>query len=175
MPIIETVAPDKAEGKVKDAYDIMMQRAGTVPKPFQMLSASPDLLGLQMGTMDYFMQHPTLNFVLLAHIRLLVARKFNYAYCVEFNGGILQMFAGVTEAQMDAMMDDPANAPLEARDRAMLLFVLKAVGTPDATSQSDVDALRELGWTDQDIFDATAHGAGMVQHGTLFKAFKMAE
>ncbi|MFH1982883.1 MAG: hypothetical protein ABIL58_13655 [Pseudomonadota bacterium] len=175
MPIIETVAPDKAVGKVKEVYDIVMKRAGTIPKPFQMLSASPDLIGLQMGTMDYFMQHPTLSFVLLAHIRMLVARQFNYPYCVEFNGGILQMFAGVTEKQMDAMLTDPAKAPLEERDRAMLLFVLKAVGTPEATTQADVDALRELGWTDRDIFDAAAHGAGMVQHGTLFKAFKMAE
>lgn len=173
MPIINTVPPEQAEGKVKDAYDIMMQRAGTIPKPFEMLSVSPDLIALQMGSMDYFMAHPTLNFALLAHIRLLVARRLNYPYCVNFNGGILQMFAGVTEAQMDAMLDDPAAAPLPDRDKAMLLFVLKAVETPDAVTQEDVDALRKMDWTDRDIFDATAHGAGMVQHGILFKTFKM--
>jgi len=55
----------------------------------------------------------------------------------------------------------------------MLLFVLKAVKNPDSVEQKDVDALHELGWTDQDILEATHHGADMVRHGILFKAFKM--
>ena len=53
------------------------------------------------------------------------------------------------------------------------LFVLKAVKTPEATTAEDVAALRAMGWTDQDILDATCHGTDMVRHGTLFKAFKL--
>ena len=55
------------------------------------------------------------------------------------------------------------------------MFVHKAVTRPETTTREDVAALRELGWTDSDILDATSHGADMVRHGTLFKAFKMDE
>ena len=43
----------------------------------------------------------------------------------------------------------------------MPLFVLKAVKTPEAVQQNDIDGLRELGWNDKDIFDAVAHGMGL--------------
>lgn len=55
----------------------------------------------------------------------------------------------------------------------MRLFVLKALQSPEALTATDVTTLREMGWSGQDIFAATCHGTSMVQHGTLFKAFKM--
>jgi hypothetical protein len=55
----------------------------------------------------------------------------------------------------------------------MLLFVLKAIQTPEATGPTDIDRLHGLGWTDIDIIDATFHGADMVRHGIMFKAFQM--
>lgn len=55
----------------------------------------------------------------------------------------------------------------------MLLFVLKAIQTPEATVQPDIDRLHDLGWTDTDILDATFHGADMVRHAIMFKAFQM--
>ena len=173
MALIQTVSRENAEGKVKDVYDKMMETVGTIPKPLKMLSVSPELLSMQMEPMGYFMAHPTLTFPLLAHIRLLVAHHFNYGYCVEFNSGILQMFAEVTDEQLDATLADPAGARLDEKELALLQFVLKAIKTPDAVGEEDIAPLHVLGWTDRDIFDATAHGADMVRHGTLFKAFKM--
>jgi len=67
------------------------------------------------------------------------------------------------------------SAPLEEKDKAMLLFVLKAVQTSDAVEQGDVDALRGLGWDDRDIIDAANHGADMVSAGLMFRAFKMGD
>jgi hypothetical protein len=53
--------------------------------------------------------------------------------------------------------------------------VLKAVKTPEEVTAEDTQKLRDLGWSDGDIIDATAHGAGMVADGIMFKAFKMDE
>ena len=35
--------------------------------------------------------------------------------------------------------------------------------------------LRDIGWSDQDIYEATVHGANMVLSSALFKALKMGE
>ena len=173
MALIKTVLPEEATGKVKQAYDVMMEKARVIPKPFQMMSSSPTLIDIMLQSLGYYLEHPTLSFQLLAHIRLLVAQSYNYAYCVDFNSGILQMLANVTDEELESLKSDPNQAPLNNKDRAMLLFVLKAVKTPDSVEQKDVDALHKLEWTDQDILEATHHGADMVRHGILFKAFNM--
>ncbi len=173
MALIQTVSPEEAEGSVKEIYDEMMERARVIPKPFQMMSLSPQLLSLMNQSIGYYFKHPTLSFPLLTHIRLLVAKEFGYEYCINFNSSILQMLADVNDEQLDALKADPAQAPLDEKDKAMLLFVLRAVKSPESVEQKDVDALHDLGWTDQDILEATHHGADMVRHGILFKTFKM--
>lgn len=175
MALIKTVAMEEAEGKVKEVYDQLMKTARVVPRPMQMMSASPDLLAIQIQSLGHYFRHPTLGFALLAHIRLLVAHHFKYPYCVEFNSSLLQMLTDITDEQLDAVKADPSAAPLEDRDKAMLLFVMKGVISPDTVEKSDVEGLKEMGWTEKDIFEATHHGADMIRHGTLFKAFKMAE
>ncbi|MEW5911094.1 MAG: hypothetical protein AB1814_00935 [Thermodesulfobacteriota bacterium] len=172
MPLINVVPPDKAEGKVKEGYAIF-KRLGMVPAPFQMYSSSPELVDLRRQTITYFMSHPTLSPPLLALIRMLVAEELKYYYCISLNREILKM-AGIEDEDAAArILADPASAPLSDKDKAMLLFVLKAVKTPDAVTAEDVEGLRALGWSDRDILDATEHGAGMVRDGILFKAFQM--
>lgn len=175
MALIQTVTAEEAEGKVKEVYDRLMETARVIPLPMQMMSASPDLLAIQIQSLGHYFRHPTLSFALLAHIRLMVAHLFKYPYCVEFNSSLLQMLTDITDEQLDAVKADPAAAMLDEKDRAMLLFVLKSVTSPETVEQGDVDSLKNMGWTEKDIFEATHHGADMIRHGTLFKAFKMAE
>jgi len=175
MALINTVKVEEAEGAVKEVYDQLMKTARTVPLPMQMMSASPELLAVQVQSLGHYFRHPTLSFALLGHIRLAVAHNFSYEYCVEFNSGLLQMLTEITDEQLDAVKADPSTAPLEENDKAMLLFVIKCVSEPDSVQQGDVEDLKKMGWTDKDIFEAAHHGADMIRHGTLFKAFKMAE
>ena len=174
MAIIKLVPLEQAQGKVKEAYDIFAPM-GMVPAPLQMYSPSPELIGLRAQNIGYFRGHPNLSMGLLALIRMLVAEELKYYYCLSLNTRLLKTLGIVDEDAAAKVLADPASAPLEAKDKAMLLFVLKAVKTPDEVSAEDTQKLRDLGWTDGDILDATAHGAGMVADGIMFKAFKMDE
>ena len=49
---------------------------------------------------------------------------------------------------------DPSQAPLEDNERVMLAFVIKAIKTPDAVTQEDVNQLHGTGWADRDILIA---------------------
>jgi alkylhydroperoxidase family enzyme len=172
MPLINVVPPEQAQGKVKEGY-ALFERLGMVPAPFQMFSSSPDLVGLRRQMVGYFMNHPSLNPALLALIRMLVAEELKYYYCISLNREILKTVGILDEDAAAKVLADPASAPLSDKDKAMLLFVVKAIKTPEAVAAEDVGKLRDLGWSDRDIVDATAHGAGMVSDGILFKAFKM--
>jgi hypothetical protein len=172
MPIIKTVTPEQADGKVKDLY-AMFDQLGTVPLPFQMHSSSEGLLERRANLIGYWMTHPTLNLGLLALIRMIISEKLEYYYCLSLNTKMLKMVGIMDEDAAAKVLADPAAAPLEEKDKAMLLFVLKAVLTPEEVAAGDTQTLRDLGWSDSDILDATAHGAGMVADGIMFKAFKM--
>ena len=173
MPLLKVVSPEEADGKIKEAYSFFEKMGAPVPLPMQMVSTSPDLLAIHSQTLQYFVTHPNLSFPLLAHIRLLVADKEDYPYCVNLNEGMLQVMGGLTKEQIDAARVDPEMAQLPAKDKSLLLYVLRVIQDPALSNQKDVDALRGLGWTDRDIFDAVNHGLGMVSAGMAFKIFQM--
>jgi len=172
MALIETVAPEKAEGDIEKAYSVFMNTIGVVPKPFQMLSVSPELMKIQRQLIDYYMNHPNLGFTLLTLIRFLVSREYSYQFCIDFNQNLLEM-QGMEEDEISKVVSDPGQAPLDEEEKALLLFVLKAIKSPDAVTEKDVDALHQLGWIDTDIFDAVYHGTGMIPPSIMMKAFKV--
>ena len=175
MALIKTTSPEEATGAVKEVYGAMQERLGFVPRPLQMLSASPDLLGIYARSMGYFGAHETLGFPLLTQIRLLAALHCDYPYCIDLNSKLLETAFGLTGEQVAALRTDAASSPLEAKDRAMLLFAVKAIRSPEDVQSGDMAELHDLGWTDRDVFDALYHGAAMVAMGIMFTAFKMGE
>jgi alkylhydroperoxidase family enzyme len=173
MALIKTAGPDEGEGTIKEAYDMMKAMAGGVPKPLQLMSASPGFFDLGFKSLQYYLKHPSLNPMLLAAIRFVSATHCEYPYCIEMNKKILIKMGGLSEEQAQKLVADPAGADLPEKDQAMLGLVTKAIQTPEDVQQPDVDKVRELGWSDADIFDAVMHGAQMVATGIAFNAFKM--
>ena len=172
MALIQTVEPDKAEGKVKEIYDFMQQNAGIIPAPLQLASASPHMLDMVWQSIQYYSQHPNLGFALLSSIRYLVAQQYDYAFCTGFNKNMLKM-QGLSDEDIEKMEKDPLQAPLDDKDRAMVSFVMKAIKSPDTVETQDVETLHDHGWTDSDILDALAHGTNMIGSSILLKTFKM--
>ena len=142
------------------------------PPNVQLYGVSPDILENQMYFVQYYMKHSTLSAPLLSMIRMLVARACKSVYCDTFNVGVLKML-GFNEKQIDAARTDPAQAPLSDKEKALLLFVLKATAEPQGVAAKDLDPLRALGWTDRDIFDAVVHGARAVSTNIIFDVFKI--
>lgn len=172
MELLKTVSPEEAEGFVAEVYAGFQERLGSIPKPVQMMSASPGMFEDHIGTIQYFNNHPTLSFPLLTMIRFLVAPECGWNFCIDFNRSLLKQM-GMDEEEIKETQSDPEKAPLEDHERAMLVFVLKAVKTPEAVTKEDIDRLHELDWNDSDIYDASFHGARMQSMSTLFNAFKM--
>jgi alkylhydroperoxidase family enzyme len=172
MPLIKTISPEKAEGTIKEAYEMFIQNIGLIPKPMEMMSASPALFELQLRRIEYLRQHPKLSFPLLAHIRYLVARNLDYPYCTDFNKMILKK-QGLGEDDIQRMEADPTQALLEDDERAMLAFVVKAVKTPAEVAPAEIDKLRDLGYEDRDIMDALAQGVSMIDHAIMMQVFQM--
>jgi len=172
MALISTVSPQQAEGTIKEGYDMFMKNMGIIPKPMEMMSASPALFELQLRRIFYFSQHPKLSFALLAHIRYLVAHSLKYRFCMDFNRLILKK-QGLSDEDIGKMEADPGQSLLEENDNAMLAFVVKAVKAPGSVTAEDIQGLRALGWEDRDMVDALAQGVSMIDHSIMMEAFQM--
>ncbi len=172
MALIEVVSREKAEGIVKEGYDMFMQRVGVIPAPLRMLSGSPALFELQLKRIKYLSSHPNLSFSLLAHIRYLVAHQLGYPFCTDFNKHIL-VKQGVEEEDFRRMEEDPTKSLLEEKESAMLVFVVRSVKDPASITEDDIQKIKDWGWDDRDMLDALAQGVSMIDHSIMMQVFKM--
>jgi uncharacterized peroxidase-related enzyme len=172
MPLLNIIEKDQATGQVAEIYETMTNTLGFVPNAFKIFSPSAHVLGNQVGNLGYFMRHKTLGGKLLAFIRLLVSEQEQCTYCVGMNSGILLQY-GVLPEMIAEIKQDPSKAPLEVKDLAMLIFVLKMVENSNSIVQSDVQNLRDHGWNDSEILEASYHGATAAATDKIFNAFKI--
>lgn len=57
---------------------------------------------------------------------------------------------------MEAVLRDPATAPLPDPEKALLGFVQKLTLHPHDVARQDVEALQAAGWSDEAIYDAVS-------------------
>lgn len=86
------------------------------------------------------------------------------SYCALAWGGRL---AGEADPQTAAGVLRGDDSDLTAAERAMAEWARKVVGDPSRTSQTDVQALRDTGWTDAQIFGITAFVALRLAFSTV--------
>ncbi len=172
MALLDLTPPEKAEGKLAELYAAAEAFFGGVPNNIRLLGVSPAMLENQMHFAEYSFTHPKLKPQLLTMIRLLVSQACNSPYCRAVNTHLLKR-GGVSDAQVEALLADPANAPLDDHERELLQFVLKVCDDPHSSTQADIERLKTADWTEQDIFDAVAHGARAVATNILFDTFKL--
>jgi alkylhydroperoxidase family enzyme len=174
MSLLKLIAREEATGKTAQAY-ALFDELGWIPKPFAIFSPSEHLVDVRRQVVTHRMNHATLSRGFFALLRMVVSEELGYQYCVSFNAGILKNMGIIDDDQLAAILADPGQAPLDEKEKALLLFVLKAVKTPDDVTAGDVEKVRGLGWTDGDILEATVQGTDMVAMDMLFRIFKLGD
>jgi len=172
MCLLKTIQQGEATPEVEIAYQQMIKRTGMVPKPVELASVSPFFFETLMKTIAYFSNHPNLDFLLLVYIRMLSSKKCANDICMNFNKEILRKM-GLTDSQIFKIIQTPESAQLPPKEKAMLLFVLKAVGDPESVDETHINTLHKFGWEDRDIYDAVTTGVNMFALNKMMKIFKI--
>lgn len=158
MYLLQTVTEENAQGAQKDIFEWFADKPINAPLPLQRYAISPEIAKSHLNLIAYFSSHPTLSFPLLASIRYAVAAKSCYESCIALNSSILKR-VGMTEDELEAIATTQQNTLLEKQEEQLLQFVVKRVFSPESgSSKQALENLQNLGWTEQDIFDATYHG-----------------
>ncbi len=173
IALIETISPQKATGEVAKVYQDINETWGMIPNPIKLYSTNPQMLKNKFESYKHSGSHKTVDAKFQAMVRMLVSKQHSCEYCVGLNEEMLVNMFKIPLNDVIAMKEDASKAPLGEKDKALLLFALKATNDSKSTTKEDIENLNKLGWSDAEIFFATSYAADMVSFDILINAFKV--
>jgi len=173
MSLVTAPTAQSATGKVKEIYDEVQSMLGFLPNGLSLWGMNERALESQWNHIKEIMSLDQESQKLHAIIRYLMSEVNGCEYCIGFNGGMLINMFGMTQEKLTAVSKDPTTAPLNDKNKALLLFALKSVKNPHAVNQEDIKALKELGVSEKEMFDIVHAASVMFVVNTLFDTFKI--
>lgn len=173
MSLLKTVKVDEAEGKVKKIYGEIIQSFGSVPNALQLWSVNPQALEDQWNSIKVIMAMDIDSQKLHTIIRFLISEDNGCEYCIGFNKGMLLNMYGFSLDEIENIQKDPSSAPLEDKNKALLVFALKSINDAHSINKDDISKLEKLGCSQKNIFDTVQSASHMRVVTTLFDTFKV--
>jgi uncharacterized peroxidase-related enzyme len=150
MPYLQTVPPEEAAGEVKAMYDKDLAAQGYVANYTRAFSRRPEVLQGWLGLKDAITSGIDTRLYELATVA--AATTIRSSYCSLVHGRILATSYYPAEKVEAIAGDDVADA-LDAADAAVVRFARKVAQEAEKITQEDVDELRDLGFSDDDVFN----------------------
>jgi len=173
MSLLNTPSIENAKGEVKEIYNEIQSTFGFVPNGIQLWSANPKALRGQWEHIKESLNQSQEKQKLHTVIRYLVSEESQCTYCVGFNGGMLLNLYGVTQEELTTMSKDPSTAPLEHKNKALLVFAIKSIKDAESITKEEIEALKSFGLSEVELFDIVHFASHMLVVNTLFKTFNV--
>ncbi|MCB1870813.1 MAG: hypothetical protein H6964_11000 [Chromatiaceae bacterium] len=171
--LIHPRIPEGDETKVAAILGAIEAHLGFVPDGLRLYSFSPPLLESFISNINYFNMGGThLSPALTAMIRYQVSWDSGCSFCVDMNEGFLTNM-GMKLDSIRASRGVPEAAPLDNKDKALLMLATKSVTTPEAIGQADLAEVRRYGWDDRAIFDAVVQAANNRAFNYVLRTFNI--
>jgi uncharacterized peroxidase-related enzyme len=156
MTFVRTVAETEATGAVAEMYDRDRSSDDQVPNSTKAFSLRPDVYAawLQLGAA--IRANMDLRRYELATIA--AARRIRSSYCMLAHGSVL-VDKFMEPARVRALADDFENADLDPVDLAVMVLADKVAADATSVTGDDVERLRQLGCSDEEIVDVVLAAA----------------
>jgi len=173
MSLLHIPPVEEASDDVKKIFAEIESTMGRIPNGLKLWSISPRALKAQWAGIKSIMSRPQDEQKLYAMIRYLASDENGCTYCIGLNGSMLINYYGVTQDELIAMQKATSNAPLDKKNKALLIFAMKAIKNSDSVSANDIELLSKLGISEKEMFNIVLAASHMYVVNTLFKTFKV--
>ena len=159
---------------IRARIETVQEKSGFIPNVFLMLAYRPEEFRAFMAYHDTLMDKP--GGLTKAEREMIVVAVSSYnqcQYCVVAHGAILRIRAK-NPLIADQIAANFRKADVTPKQRAMLEFALKITREANVVDEADSAALRDMGFTDDDIWDIAAIAAffGMSNRMANFTALR---
>jgi len=156
MTRIAVVEEESAQGAVKEIYEQLKSQMGVVPNVFKALSTWPELFEATARLFGAVMQAETkLPRATKEMIATLVSELNSCPYCVSHHAHFMKQY-GVDESAAQQITRDYKKAELDEKTMKLLEYAEKVSRNAYKVIDRDFDVLRNVGWSDREILEATA-------------------
>lgn len=174
--LIPYISEADATGEIKEIYSDVKKAFGMLPTPIMQHSVSPELL---KNHWDYFgavSKNKNFSQKFLAIMRMSIAtlNEFQHCdYCVDGNAMMLKHMFKMDDKEIKSIQTNPLAANLGNKDLTMLAFLLTAAKDPKSLTKESFDQLRNIGWSDKDIFDGLKMATQMIAAIYMVNSLKL--
>ena len=142
-----TTLPQDVEKTIKPIAD----RIGFVPNVARLLAVTPAHFVGWWNYFDDLMRGPSgLSKTQREMVAVVISAEARCPYCEIAHGAALRLRVK-DAALVDRLAVNYRHVDLSARDMAMLDFAVQLTQSPESCREEDIDRLREVGFTDEDI------------------------
>jgi uncharacterized peroxidase-related enzyme len=154
-PFIDLVPIERATGPRKALYDEMEQvrGKGRVSNLFKAYAAFPELAKANFDHLMVLLTKGNLSVKFKEAVMTALAEANKCDYCVSFHATALRNAGASDEEVQAALSFDPDRIGLNAKEKALFEFALKANGDPHSIAPGDLEAARNAGATDGDLVE----------------------
>jgi uncharacterized peroxidase-related enzyme len=147
------VSDDDMAADVRALSDKALEKTGVVPNVFRVYAWRPErFLKWFSHFRDVMRASPGLSAADREMIGVVVSAENGCLYCLISHGAELRQLWG-DPLLADTVAVDYRRAGLDARRRAMCDFAVKLTRTPVAVEECDIQQLRDVGLTEEDVWD----------------------
>lgn len=168
MAYIETVAEDEANGATAELYAGEEQAFGFLPNLVRALSLRPEVYGAWKQLNGSIKGGMDLRRYELATIA--AAHELRSSYCMLAHGSVLMDKGFLEPEALRAVVSDHHSAGLDDAEVAVMDLAAKVARDATSVEQDDIDRLRSLGLSDQDILDVVLAAAARCFFSTVLDA-----
>ena len=152
-PICWLELPDDVPDEVRELWAPPLEKLGFVPNVLRAYAVRPRHLLLWNALYDELMRGESgLTKAQREMIAVVVSTTNRCHYCIVSHSAALRKLTGDPKL-VEQLSSNHAYANVEPKERAMLDFALKVTERSSSCTEADVDALRDVGWTDEDVMD----------------------
>ncbi len=150
---IHTIPPEKAEGKLKEVYQILQKQRGKISNIMAVQSLHPEAMAAHLDLyISLMFTRGGLRRPEREMIAVVVSAANACEYCVAHHAAALN-FYWKDPSKLEAFIRDFRSVSLSKRERAMLEYAERLTRNPGSITETHVQTLRNVGFTDADILN----------------------
>lgn len=153
MSWIDDIDEENADKKLKEVYDRIKGDRGKLSNIMKVHSLMPEAMDDHMDLyMSIMFKERSLSREICELIGVIVSNENGCEYCVNHHAEPLNHYWD-DEVRIEHLKEDYNSAELNEKQSTLVEYVVKLTKTPGKLEESDVDMLRKVGFSDENILN----------------------
>jgi len=171
LPEFEEMSP-----AIQEKARPILEKTGKLGDIFKLLAIDEKIYFATDGMVQgYLLNETTLSYDIKEAIALLISKENGCKMCVDVHKSIAKML-GLSETQIEEILQGVEAMSIESQDKALLNFCIKASHKDNyKILKEEIDALKNMGWSDVQIVEAVAITGYFNYINTLSNVFGLGE